>query len=87
MIARSVTIFAPIVNEWQAPLPILIMLVFSCIGMLTSFTFPDQQPLDAKAKQSFQPLAQNEEQSNITFHDVSKEFNISISNKSTKSDS
>jgi hypothetical protein len=85
MIARSVTIVAPIVNEWQAPYPILIMLVFSVIGILTSLTFPDERQVDIKDKQGFQPLAQNDDQSNITFHDVSKDFNISISSKSTKS--
>ena len=40
MIARSITIVAPIVNEWAAPLPILVMLIFSVIGFLTTFMFP-----------------------------------------------
>ena len=42
MIARSITIVAPIVNEWSAPIPIVIMFGFSIIGILTSLTFPDE---------------------------------------------
>ena len=42
MIARSITIVAPIVNEWPAPLPILVILGFSVIGILTSLTFPQE---------------------------------------------
>lgn len=42
MIARSITIVAPIVNEWAAPLPILVILVFSMIGIFTSLTFPHE---------------------------------------------
>ena len=41
MIARSVTIVAPIVNEWDPPYPILVMSVFSVIGLITSYTFDD----------------------------------------------
>lgn len=42
MIARSITIVAPITNEWGAPIPMLIMLVFSVIGILTAITFPNE---------------------------------------------
>ena len=42
MIARSVTIVAPIVNEWSAPTPIIVMFAFSIIGLVTSLTFPDE---------------------------------------------
>lgn len=42
MIARSITIVAPIVNEWAAPLPILVILGFSVIGIFTSLTFPEE---------------------------------------------
>jgi hypothetical protein len=42
MIARSVTIVAPIVNEWAAPWPIVILFIFSILGYLTSFTFPKE---------------------------------------------
>lgn len=42
MIARSVTIVAPIVNEWAAPIPIVVMLAFSIVGLVTSATFPDE---------------------------------------------
>ena len=40
MIARSVTIVAPIVNEWAAPWPIVILFCFALLGYFTSFTFP-----------------------------------------------
>ena len=40
MIARSVTILAPIVNEWAVPYPLVIMAVFSAVGVCTSLTFP-----------------------------------------------
>jgi len=40
MIARSITILAPIVNEWAAPIPILVILGLSIVGMATSTTFP-----------------------------------------------
>lgn len=42
MIARSVTIVAPIVNEWPAPLPIVALLAFSVVGLATSFLFPHE---------------------------------------------
>ena len=42
MIARSVTIVAPIVNEWAAPWPIIMLFGFSILGYLTSFTFPKE---------------------------------------------
>jgi len=43
MIARSITIVAPIVNEWAAPLPIIVMFIFSIIGLLTGMTFPNEE--------------------------------------------
>ena len=43
MIARSVTIVAPIVNEWSVPTPVVIMLVFSVLGLAGSLTFPDEE--------------------------------------------
>lgn len=42
MIARSITIVAPIINEWEAPWPIVVLMVFSIAGMLTSLTFPKE---------------------------------------------
>jgi hypothetical protein len=42
MIARSVTIVAPIANEWPAPIPMILMLSFSILGMVTSLTFPNE---------------------------------------------
>jgi hypothetical protein len=41
MIARSITIVAPIVNEWASPFPILIMIAFLIAGLLTSYSFPN----------------------------------------------
>lgn len=40
MIARSITIMAPIVNEWPAPWPILSIFFFSIVGLLMTFSFP-----------------------------------------------
>ena len=42
MIARSITIVAPIVNEWAAPLPIVVMIFLLISGLLTSYSFPNQ---------------------------------------------
>ena len=42
MIARSITIVAPIVNEWPSPFPVVVMFCFIIIGMLTAFTFPKE---------------------------------------------
>jgi len=41
MIARSITIVAPIINEWTAPYPIIVMLVFNILGFITSTQFPN----------------------------------------------
>ena len=43
MIARSITILAPIVNEWAAPIPIIVIFVLSVIGFATSTTFPSME--------------------------------------------
>lgn len=48
MIARSITIVAPIVNEWAAPMPIVVMLAFSFIGIAVSFTFPSEESWDVE---------------------------------------
>lgn len=54
MIARSITIVAPIVNEWQAPLPILIMLFLLFSGLLTSYSFPqDDEFTPGQAQKEF----------------------------------
>lgn len=42
MIARSITIVAPIVNEWASPFPIIIMIVLLIAGLLTSYSFPNE---------------------------------------------
>lgn len=50
MVARSVTIVAPIVNEWDPPYPILMMLGFSILGFITSCTFEDIREGDEDQK-------------------------------------
>lgn len=45
MISRSMTILAPIANEWPSPAPIAIMLGLSIVAIITSATFPNH---DAK---------------------------------------
>lgn len=40
MIGRSITIFAPIVNEWSMPFPMVIMTFFLLCGLITSYSFP-----------------------------------------------
>jgi hypothetical protein len=42
MIARSITIVAPIVNEWSSPFPVVVMFFFIVIGLLTAMTFPKE---------------------------------------------
>lgn len=75
MIARSITIIAPIVNEWPAPLPIVAIFVFTIIGILTSFTFPHEDEFadGEKIKEIKYDIAAKEEegeQSDLTFHDL-----------------
>lgn len=74
MVARSVTIVAPIVNEWDPPYPILMMLGFSIFGFITSWTFNDIKEGD----QDQQVIKLNEGQSlndsQITYHNISKQF-------------
>ena len=72
MIARSVTIVAPIVNEWQAPKPLLVMFGFTLIALITSVTFPNElteEELQEKEKR-YNPLPSREEDSDITYHDL-----------------
>jgi len=42
MIARSITIVAPIINEWSSPFPMVIMMVLLVAGLLTSYSFPNE---------------------------------------------
>lgn len=42
MISRSITIVAPIVNEWAAPIPVLIMMFLFFAGLLTAYSFPEE---------------------------------------------
>ena len=56
MIARSITIVAPIVNEWPAPIPLFILLGFSVLGMITSLTFPNENEFVVGLKQKDKKL-------------------------------
>lgn len=42
MISRSLTIVAPIVNEWAAPIPVLIMMFLFLCGLFTAYSFPEE---------------------------------------------
>jgi len=42
MISRSLTIVAPIVNEWAAPIPVLIMTFLFLCGLFTAYSFPEE---------------------------------------------
>ena len=77
MIARSVTIVAPIVNEWDVPYPILIMLGFTIIGLVTTFFFPHEE--EKLKSEIYGQKAQDD--SYVSFHEISEER----SNKSTQS--
>lgn len=72
MIARSITIMAPIVNEWPAPWPIISIFIFSIIGILTSLTFPGDY--DKIKKEVYNPNDRYDEGSNLSYHDISKEL-------------
>ena len=68
MIARSVTIVAPIVNEWDTPYPILCLLIFSVMGIVVSLTFQTEQLPSTTYK------ALNHSNSEISYRDLSKEI-------------
>ena len=80
MIARSITIVAPIVNEWSAPLPIVVMFCFSIIGLLTSVTFPNEKefvpgnPIEEKTYNIKEKNAKGENGSEISYHNLSKDL-------------
>lgn len=78
MIARSITIVAPIVNEWPAPIPIIILLGFSIIGMICSFFFPAEcefvpgEKLEEKTYNLEEKQLDSKDgtQSNISYHNL-----------------
>ena len=78
MIARSITIVAPIVNEWAAPLPIIMMFGFSILGLLMSFTFPNDQEftqgnlLEEKTYNLNEKHGENA--SDVTYHNLSADL-------------
>lgn len=51
-IARLVTIFAPLAAELDRPIPILIVIIVTTIGLVTSFTFPSADELRPASKDS-----------------------------------
>lgn len=71
MIARSVTIVAPIVNEWDPPFPILMMTGFSIIGLITSYTFDDISDSDPE---TILLKLKEDEDSQVTYHNISNKF-------------
>jgi len=75
MIARSITIIAPIVNEWPAPLPIFAILFFSILAIFVTFFLPreDEFVIGEKLKEIKYDIAGKEEEgehSDLTFHDL-----------------
>ena len=86
MIARSITIVAPIVNEWQAPFPIVVMVIFSLIGLFTGMTFPDQDefvpgnPLKEKKYNMRENNKKGENGSDISYRNLSRELRDENSN-------
>ena len=78
MIARSITIVAPIVNEWAAPLPIVVILGFSVIGIFTSLTFPEEHEfipgeVIQETKYNIGETADGDVASDITYVDLAVE--------------
>jgi MFS family permease len=80
MIARSITIVAPIVNEWAAPLPIVVILGFSIIGIFTSWTFPEESEfipgvVIQETKYNIGETGDGEIASDITYVDLADNVN------------
>jgi hypothetical protein len=81
MIARSITIVAPIVNEWAAPMPIMVILAFSVIGILTSYTFPKEHEfipglVIKETKYNIEGNSEGDVASDITYHDLNENKNF-----------
>ena len=77
MIARSVTIFAPICNEWPSPIPVLMMLGFSILGLMTSVTFPNENeftPGTVQKDLKYDYLQANEEESEPNPESTARSF-------------
>ena len=72
MIARSITIIAPVINEWPAPYPILSIFMFSIFGIFTSLTFPNDD--EKLKKELYNPNDELDEASNLSYHNISKEI-------------
>lgn len=80
MIARSITIVAPIVNEWPAPIPLFILLGFSVLGIITSLTFPNETEFVQGQKQRDKKLNlgksdTSDQTKSFSFHNLSQEIN------------
>ena len=70
MVARSVTIAAPIVNEWETPWPILCMLVFSVLGIVVSLTFKTDQIQTT----TYKAMNQSDGASDLSYRNLDKEI-------------
>jgi len=84
MIARSITIVAPIVNEWPAPLPLVIILGFSIIGIITAMTFPSEAEFipGERIQETKYNFANNENVSDITYHDLNEDLGKQLQDNS-----
>jgi MFS family permease len=81
MIARSITIVAPIVNEWTAPMPIMVILAFSVLGIMTSMTFPLEHEFSPgqkikETKYNLEGNTDGEVASDVTYHDLNENKNF-----------
>ena len=80
MVARLITVFAPVCNEWPAPLPILLILGFSILGLVTSTTFPsDNEFVQGEKLQEVkfnlnEQINHKDDGSDITYHNLSDDM-------------
>jgi len=56
-IARSFTIFAPLVAELDRPIPIIIVMTVTLVGLITSFTFPSERDIKRDLAESAKSLS------------------------------
>jgi MFS family permease len=86
MIARSITIVAPIINEWEAPWPIVVLMAFSIIGLITTFTFPKEDEFAdgekiKEVKYDIGGRASLGKESDLSFHDLNLSQEINLQDK------
>lgn len=64
---------APIVNEWPAPIPIVLILGFSIMGLITGLTFPTEKE-QLKSEIINLNERENDENSALSYHNISQEI-------------